>query len=81
MDLVLCCYLTILFANKNSIANTFHTFSRIRQVAPVCTLGPWVSRVNTQRRLHHFLTVQLFYNSCAQIIHRIRQVAPLCTAM
>jgi len=25
--------------------------------------------------------VQLFYNSCAQIIHRIRQVAPLCTAM
>ena len=29
----------------------------------------------------HFRTVQLFYNSCAQIIHRIRPVAPLCTAM
>ena len=29
----------------------------------------------------HFLTVQLFYNSCMQIIHRIRQVAPVCTVM
>jgi len=27
----------------------------------------WVSRVYTQRRLHDFLMVQLFYNSCAQI--------------
>jgi len=42
---------------------------------------PWVSRVYTQRRLHHFVMVQLFYNSCEQIIHRIRQVAPLYTAM
>ena len=32
--------MSIRFANKNSTANTFNTFSRIRQVAPVCTLGP-----------------------------------------
>ena len=33
--------------------------NRIRQVAPVCTLGHWVLRVYTQRRLHQFVMVQL----------------------
>ena len=66
----------------NDIRASCNICNRIRQVAPVCTLGPWVLRVYTKRRLHHFVIVQLFNNSnsCAQVIHRIRQVAPLCIA-
>jgi len=83
---VLCCYFSIQFALfYNDIRASCNICNRICHVAPVCTLVwymvPWVSRVYTQRHLHHFVMVQLFYNSCKQIIHRIRQVAPLCTAM
>ena len=65
------------------LTSSVYICNRICQVAPLCTLLWYmvqVSRVYTQRRLHHFAMVQLFYNSCAQIIHRIRQLAPVCTA-
>ena len=65
---MLCCYFSIRFALfDNDIRASCNICNRICQVAPVCPLVwymvPWVSRVNTQWRLHHFLMVQLFYNS------------------
>jgi len=69
---VLCCYFSIRFALfHNDIRASCNICNHICLVTPLCTLVwymvTWVSRVYTQQRLHDFLMVQLFYNSCAQI--------------
>jgi len=43
----------------NDIWASCNICNRIRQVAPVCTLWPWVLWVYTQRRLHYFVMVQM----------------------
>ena len=51
---------------KNSIANTFNAFSRIRQVAPVCTLGPGNASHDGAQWCHLANTMDESVRSCCK---------------
>jgi len=64
--IVLRCYLSIRFAIKNSIANTFNTFGRILQVAPVCMLGPGNASHDGAQWCHLANTMDESVHSCCR---------------